>query len=101
MKLTIQKIEQLLKEATPGNWTGEGNEPFSITLRKPAPSLSKHDSDRPTYWRCQDAMFVLVMKNVGTQFLLDEIKKLQETVVQLEVKIETLLDETVTTRYGE
>ena len=57
----IKKLREAAQKATPGPW-GEKwglNYPFYVDVRKPAPSLSKHDNDRPTYWRMEDALFVL------------------------------------------
>jgi hypothetical protein len=84
MIFTIEKIEKYLEKATPGNWTGHMNYPFYAVIDKPAPSLSKHDSERPNYWKIDDVEFVLVMKNGGVQFLLDEIKRLKEIEAQYE-----------------
>jgi hypothetical protein len=63
-KLTVEeKIELLksaLKQATPvDEWTGTSNIPFYAEIKKPARSLSKHDGERSTYWRCEDVDYAL------------------------------------------
>ncbi len=73
----IETIEKLLKEKTQTTWIGHANIPFYAWLEKPAPSLSKHDSECPTYWRIEDVNFVLWCANGGVQMLLDEIDKLK------------------------
>lgn len=78
--MKLEDIEKLIKNKTPGLWTGAANAPFYATLEKPAPSLSKHDDERPTYWRIQDVEFVLAMANGGAEFLVDEIKRLQNEI---------------------
>ncbi len=87
-KYTIKQIEKLLAEKTPELWEASSNEPFYIDLRKPAPSLSKHDDIRPTYWLPQDAKFVLWCANGGVQMLLDRIKELNEDIAFMGMKKE-------------
>jgi hypothetical protein len=55
----IGKLKQLARDATPGNWGDKWvmNYPFYVDVSKPSPSLSKHDDDRPTYWRMEDGIF--------------------------------------------
>lgn len=55
----LERIKERLKTVTPGPWGPySANIPFNAIVTKPAPSLSKHDSERPTYWRVEDAVFV-------------------------------------------
>jgi hypothetical protein len=59
MKDAIKKIYERVKLATQGRWGPySANLPFHAIVTKPAPSLSKHDTEEPTYWRCEDAIFV-------------------------------------------
>jgi hypothetical protein len=76
-EITVEQMQKALENATSGNWTGFSNRPFYSVIRKPGPSLSKHDDTRDTYWRCEDVEFVLLCKNGGVQVLLDHIKFLQ------------------------
>jgi hypothetical protein len=54
----IHEIEYRALKATKGPWVFTANYPFYVDVTKPAPSLSKHDLQRPTYWRYQDGEFV-------------------------------------------
>lgn len=55
----LSEIENRVNKATAGPWGPYGtNLPFYAVVTKPAPSLSKHDDERATYWRIEDAMFV-------------------------------------------
>jgi hypothetical protein len=81
---TVERIKEALSKTTPGNWTAEGDYPFYVSLKKPAASLSKHDDTRPTYWPYHDGVFVLMCRNGGVQFLLDEIERLKEIEAQYE-----------------
>lgn len=76
----LKDIETRLKESTPGNWTGSSNQPFYATIDKPAPSLSKHDRERPHYWRIADVTFVLAAHNHDVPKLLEEVKRLKKLV---------------------
>ena len=77
MNTKLKQLKLLLDNKTQSTWTASGNLPFYAELDKPAPSLSKHDSERPTYWRVQDVEFVLAMANGGVQALFDEIERLK------------------------
>lgn len=56
-----------------GGWNS--NAPFYVDVRKPSPSLSKHDEERPTYWRYEDGVFVAAASPKNILELLDEIDK--------------------------
>lgn len=76
--MDLKKLREIASKATPGPWgPWSGNYPFYVDVVKPAQSLSKHDDERPTYWRYWDAEFVLSFNpNVALE-LLDEIERLQ------------------------
>jgi hypothetical protein len=74
MTFDIKKLRKVAEEATPGPWKAGGNYPFYVDLRKPADSLSKHDSERPTYWRYQDGLFVLTFNPKTVLELLDSLE---------------------------
>jgi hypothetical protein len=76
-EITVEQMQKALENKTSVVWLGSGNYPFYVDLKKPAPSLSKHDHERPTYYRYQDAQFILLCWNGGVQVLLDHIKFLQ------------------------
>lgn len=61
-KERLLNIKELEKNATPGPWTGQANYPFYACIDKPAPSLSKHDAERPNYWRIEDVKFVVTAR---------------------------------------
>ncbi len=77
--MDIKKLRKIAEEATPGSWENSfsSNYPFYVDVRKPARSLSKHDSDRPTYWRHQDGLFVAVFNPKQVLELLDRIEELE------------------------
>lgn len=50
-------LEKIAKEATPGPYKVEANIPFYCVVNKPASSMSKHDEERPTYWRYEDGVY--------------------------------------------
>jgi hypothetical protein len=72
----LESIKEYSDKATPGPWTASGNIPFYVDLVKPAQSLSKHDLDRPTYWRYEDGEFVLNARM--------DIPRLLEHIVEME-----------------
>ena len=79
--LDLYKLRQIAAAATPGPWgPWTGNYPFNVDVVKPAPSLSKYDNERPTYWRYQDASFVLAFNPKTALELLDRISDLEETL---------------------
>jgi hypothetical protein len=78
-KLDLQSLKEIASKATPGPWGEWGcNYPFYVDVKKPAPSLSKHDSERPTYWRMEDALFVLNFHPGKVLELLDCIEELEK-----------------------
>jgi len=66
---------------------GSVNYPFYVDLKKPAPSLSKHDDERPTYYRYQDAQFILLCWNGGVETLLDEIRFLRRELADVRKEV--------------
>lgn len=79
MSLDIKELRKIAEEATQERQTEcLGNYPFYVDVRKPAPSLSKHDDERPTYWRYQDGVFVLTFDPKTVIMLLDQIEDLEK-----------------------
>jgi len=76
MKDILKLIElKLRKVQLP--WTASTNVPFYADIRKPRPSLSKHDGTRPSYWHINDAEYMLLCVN-EMPAILEYIKKLQD-----------------------
>jgi hypothetical protein len=72
-------FREIVDRATPGPWgPWNANIPFYVQVSKPAPSMSKHDDERPTYWRYEDGLFVSVFNPKLVLELLDEIDRLKE-----------------------
>lgn len=65
----IERFWKYHKEATPQPWEGSANTPFYASIDKPAPSLSKHDNDRPHYWRCEDVNYALTAINEAPKII--------------------------------
>ena len=65
----IDKLIKLNNEAAPSPWYGNANIPFNASIDKPRPSLSKHDSKCPHYWRVEDVALVLELRNNLDQLL--------------------------------
>ena len=80
----LKEFRKIATEATQGFWAFSGNYPFYVDVRKPAPSLSKHDDKRPTFWRYQDGVFVTAFCPERVLKLLDEIDRLKEIEFQYE-----------------
>ena len=78
-KLTrVEEIQQRLDKATPAPWGPySANIPFYVEVTKPAPSMSKHDSTRPTYWKYDDGIFVACAYQ-DIKYLLERIKELEK-----------------------
>ena len=85
MKDKLVEIKERFKKTTQGEWTAYVNYPFYIDLRKPSPSLSKHDSERPTFWSMNDGLFVLNAHNNDIPWLIEEVERLRK---ELELKNE-------------
>jgi hypothetical protein len=77
--INLDDIKKRHQAATPGPWQGRVNYPFYGVLIKPAPSLSKHDQERPSYWRMEDVVFV-VSAHADITYLLSEIDRLQKAI---------------------
>jgi hypothetical protein len=75
----LDYIRQRHAAATPGPWKGHINYPFYGVVEKPAPSLSKHDDERPRYWRYQDAIFT-VNAHTDMTYLFHQIVRLSEAL---------------------
>ena len=94
MKLDLKKLRQVALEATPGPWgPWSANIPFNVVVVKPAPSLSKHDSKQPTYWRYEDGLHVLYFNPKNALELLDmleEAKTVMEFTLQAIGNLEKL-----------
>lgn len=85
--INYTNLRRIANEATQerwGPWTC--NYPFYVDVKKPAPSLSKHDHDRPTYWKIEDAIFVLEFNPKVVVYLLNEIDQLKALVLELQNK---------------
>ncbi len=93
MRLRIDEIQKYLDKATPGPWSGNGNVPFYATLKKPAASLSKHDTPYSPHWRVEDVELVLNLRNGDAQFLIDEVRRLEKENDNLEELLNLLVDE--------
>lgn len=83
----LKDLRKIAEEATPGQWTGTGNYPFYVDIKKPAPSLSKHDRERPTYWRYQDGVFVLAFSPKQVLELFKHIDELETKLKEKEIVI--------------
>lgn len=76
----LQKIKEITNNATPvEKWCFGANVPFYVDVQKPAPSMSKHDDKRPTYWRYEDGLFVGMARH-----------EMPNLISSLELAIETL-----------
>lgn len=85
----LAEIKKRYEDSTPGNWGPyTANRPFYAIVTKPAPSLSKHDEERPTYWKVEDAVFLLGARE-DVPFLLDLVDSLQNRVGDLEMDAKT------------
>jgi hypothetical protein len=78
--MTLDEIKKVIEGKTKEKWKGSVNYPFYGVVHKPAPSLSKHDHERPEYWTISDVEFVLAMANGGAEFLVSEIERLQKYI---------------------
>ena len=78
MAFDIKYLREVANKATPSPWEGStSNIPFYVDMRKPAPSMSKHDGDRPTYWRYEDGVFVHTFNPQIVIELLNYIEELE------------------------
>lgn len=78
-ELDLKMLRDVASKATPGFWGKKwhGNYPFYVVVTKPAPSLSKHDHERPEYWRMEDGNFVASFCPEVALKLLDRIEELE------------------------
>ena len=77
----INKIKELLPKIHPLPWYHSANIPFYVSLEKPRTSLSKHDSDRPSYWHYDDGIYAAYAMNV-VPALIEEIERLNTLLEQ-------------------
>ena len=75
IKETIKSLEEYLKKVELP-WTASANVPFYVNMKKPRPSMSKHDSRCPTYWDYYDGCYALMCAN--------EMPKILEYIKELE-----------------
>ena len=76
----IEEIKERLSKATPGPWGPySANIPFNATVTKPAPSLSKYDDEQPTFWRCEDAVFI-ARAHPDLTFLLAVVEEMSQAL---------------------
>jgi hypothetical protein len=54
----IEKFKELMGKVDTSHWEFGANIPFYVDMKKPRPSLSKHDRNSPTYWHYDDGSFV-------------------------------------------
>ena len=77
---SIKNLKELLKKIEPLPWSGSSsNIPFYVDVKKPRESLSKHDSERPTYWNYHDGIYLLTAAH--------EVPNLLKYIEELEQKI--------------
>lgn len=71
----LEYIENLLKKVQLP-WEGYSNIPFYVEVKKPRPSMSKHDS-RPTYWDYDDGEYLYACVNWMPDILkyIEDLKK--------------------------
>jgi hypothetical protein len=73
----LKFLEEVISKASPKFGPYTSNYPFYADVTKPAPSMSKHDHERPTYWRIEDAVFIAVAREFLPK-LVEEVKRLQK-----------------------
>jgi len=71
---TLKYLEDCLKKVELP-WYATSNVPFYVDIKKPRPSLSKHDV-RPTYWEYNDGCYMMSAVNEMPR-ILKYIRKLQ------------------------
>lgn len=74
--ITLLKMKEKTDVA---NWTMNANLPFYVVMKKPRPSLSKHDDEQPMYWHCDDAYYLLT----AAQYAGDLSRTLLQTIEDL------------------
>lgn len=58
LQKAIENFKELMAKVDTRYWEFGANIPFYVDMKKPRPSLSKHDDERPTYWHYDDGSFV-------------------------------------------
>jgi len=78
IKALIQKLEELKNKAHPDLLKScSANIPFYVEIKKPRESLSKHDATRPTYWHCDDGVYLAALV-AEVPKLIEEIRRLTD-----------------------
>jgi hypothetical protein len=91
----IKQAREVASKATQEQWTGVSNHPFYAIVNKPAPSQSKHDNERPHYWRIEDVEHVIKFQ---PQFVTRLLDALEECILQRNsfesgsISVQVLLD---------
>jgi hypothetical protein len=83
MKHDIVKLKEIAKKAWTEKQEYSSNIPFNVIVRKPRASLSKYDSEEPTYWHYDDGVFVAVFQPSLVLELLDKIDALEAEIKKL------------------
>lgn len=78
MKDICLKLLALREKTQVETWTMGANLPFYVVMKKPRPSLSKHDDEQPTYWHCDDAYYVLTAAEYAGVMSTKILKALEE-----------------------
>jgi hypothetical protein len=77
-KERLKELRAIASKATQGAWRFLANIPFYVDVEKPAPSMSKYDDKRPTYWRYEDGLHVANFQPIEALQLLDYIDELEK-----------------------
>lgn len=82
-KNRLEDIKRRESKATKQPWGPyKANLPFYAILEKPSSSLSKHDSERPDYWKVDDAIFVANAR-ADIPWLVKLVEKLEKENIEL------------------
>lgn len=83
MKQEIKALKNSLTKIHPLPWTFSGNIPFSVTMKKPRQSLSKHNDKSEALWHWEDGNYASMCINMMPK-LLEYIEELEKKVEQNE-----------------
>ena len=78
--IDIKRLRKFAEEATQTWIDAHSNIPFYVVVNKPAPSLSKHDLERPNYWKMEDGYFVATFTPKKVLELLDRLEKCEKVI---------------------